>query len=63
MIAVAGQELAFSYLRDGKPTVVVHLCSSKDRLTGLSLREDGPEPLATALLALLPPASRRPQPA
>ena len=32
------------YLREGKPTVVVHLCSSEDRLTGLSLREDGPEP-------------------
>ena len=32
------------YLRDGKPTVVVHLCSSKDQLTGLSLREDGPDP-------------------
>jgi hypothetical protein len=32
------------YLRDGKPTVVVHLCSSEDRLTGLLLREDVPAP-------------------
>jgi hypothetical protein len=32
------------YLRDGKPTVVVHLCSDKDRLTGLNLRENRPEP-------------------
>jgi hypothetical protein len=32
------------YLRDGKPTVVVHLCSSGDRLTGLDLVENGAEP-------------------
>jgi hypothetical protein len=32
------------YLRDGKPTVVVHLCSSKDRLTGLNLRETDAKP-------------------
>lgn len=30
------------FLRDGEPTVVVHLCSGKDRLTGLSLRENDP---------------------
>jgi hypothetical protein len=33
------------YLRDGKPTVVVHLCGSKDRLTGLRLQEEAPEPV------------------
>jgi hypothetical protein len=32
------------YLRDGRPTVVVHLCSSKDRLTELHLREDYHQP-------------------
>ena len=45
------------YLRDGKPTVVVHLCSSKDRLTGLSLREDAPEPAPSGSV---PPGSTAP---
>ncbi|GAA1037814.1 hypothetical protein GCM10009557_52210 [Virgisporangium ochraceum] len=31
-------------LRDGRPTVVVHLCSGRDRLTGLDLYESGPQP-------------------
>jgi hypothetical protein len=35
-------------LRDGKPTVVVHLCSGRDRLTGLSLVENGAEPSGSA---------------
>jgi hypothetical protein len=40
----AGRTNSAVYLRDGKPTVVVHLCSSKDRLTGLNLREDYQQP-------------------
>jgi hypothetical protein len=45
------------YLRDGTPTVVVHLCSDEDRLTALRLQESRPEPSASA-----PTESAAPQP-